>query len=40
MNCAKISVKFSGNLPRGILNQLSDAICDKENYSSGKYELI
>ena len=34
----KISVKFSGKFPRGIFNSLSDAILDKENYFSGKYE--
>ena len=34
----KISGKFSGNRPRVIFNQLSDAIFDKENYFSGNYE--
>ena len=34
----KISGKFSGKLPTVIFTQLSDAIFDKENYFSGKYE--
>ena len=34
----KISGKFSVKISRGIFNQLSDAIFDKENYFSGNYE--
>ena len=32
-----ISGKFSGKLPTGIFDKLSDAICDKENYFSGNW---
>ena len=34
----KISGKLSGKLSPGIFNLLSDAICDRENYFSGKYD--
>ena len=34
----KISGTFSGKLPTVIFNQLSDAIFDKENYFSAKFE--
>ena len=33
----KFSGKFSGRLPRGVFNQLSDSNFEKENYVSGKY---